>query len=221
MYQIIAAQRTDQGRVRQNNEDSLAAAEREGVYLFAIADGLGGLEHGEVASQEAASEALRIFKQTARVSDKYWLRRAFQKINFEIFNINKPLDPSEWMATTLTVSQFCEGRLCIGHVGDCRVYQIRDGQISCLTSDHTIDRHTLTRAIGTKPDVEVDVYETELKAHDVYIQCSDGLYSMVGDEEVIGVVKNFPLEKSAERLIFLANQNGGLDNISLQVIHVI
>ena len=124
------------------------------------------------------------------------------------------------MATTLTASFFYQDRLYIGHVGDCRTYRVRDRRIQSLTTDHAIGRHTLTRTIGAEPDVEVDVYEVTPRAGDLYVQCSDGLYGMVSDQEIMEVASQNPPQKSCDELIRLANHYGGADNITVQVIYL-
>ena len=140
--------------------------------------------------------------------------------DLKIYQMNKKEGPWECMATTLTTSLFYEDHLSIGHVGDCRVYQVRDGRILCLTKDHSVDRHTLTRAIGTSFDIEVDVYEWQIKPNDCYIQCSDGLYSMVSEKDILNSAAESSVEKACEQLVKLANENGGADNITLQVIRL-
>ncbi len=227
MYKLIYSQLTHQGLVRTNNEDAMmigdpgdpALREKKGI-LFAVADGLGGLPHGEVASGAALVEMHILFKKLNEFQDPLWLREAFRSVNKKIYDMNKLMTVAEWMGTTLTVSVFFKDSLTIGHVGDSRMYQIRDGKILKLTTDHSIDRYTLTRVVGTDVDVKVDIYKKEIYAGDIYVQCSDGLYGMMSDEEIAAVAANYSPEESCKRLVALANEKGGADNITVQVIRV-
>ena len=193
--------------------------EKKGI-LFAVADGLGGMERGEVASGMAVLELHHLFKAMVEFTSPSWLREAFRKVNQRIFGENKPLAVDEWMGTTLTASLFFKDQLTVGHVGDSRLYRIREGVISRLTTDHSLDRYTLTRVVGTDSKMEADIYQTEVEPGDTYVQCSDGLYSMVSDEEISATASSCSPEEGCRRLVELANGNGGADNITLQIIRV-
>ncbi len=227
MIRLQYAHKTDIGRVRTNNEDCFDAVVNEGSHfekngsLFLIADGLGGLEYGEIASREAVASVKSSFGHQRYFEGKEWLKTAIQEANDKISGLNSVRSLDQNMATTLTVSLFYEDKLFIGHVGDCRVYRVRDNRVTCLTKDHALDRYTLTQALGTSDELQVDLYETAIKEGDVYIQCSDGLHSMIGDAEVLGVLMENPtLEESCKRMVELANEKGGTDNISIQMIKV-
>ncbi|MBI4353232.1 MAG: serine/threonine-protein phosphatase [Candidatus Omnitrophica bacterium] len=225
MYRIVYSQKTDVGRVRENNEDAMLVVKPEGEperkgILFVIADGLGGLPYGEVASRKSVLLMDRLYRANKAFSDAGWLRRAMEKANAEVYRLNQARPGELPMATTLTASWFRGGELAIGHVGDCRVYRIRAGSLARLTRDHTTDRNTLTRTIGAEEKVEVDLVETPLEAHDTYVQCSDGLYSMVGEEELAETVSRYSPAESCERLTALANRYGGADNVTLQVVRM-
>ncbi len=213
--------------LRENNEDSMLIEDPKDVVLrgkkgilFAVADGLGGMEHGELASAGAVLHLGHLFQALAELSDPLWLREAIRNVNQKIYSINERMGAIEWMGTTLTASIFLGEEVVIGHVGDSRMYQIRDGIIRRLTMDHASDRCTLTRAVGTEPDVEVDLYKVPARLGDIYVQCSDGLYSMVSDEEILSVATAYVPEESCKRLVALTNEKGGADNITLQVIRV-
>lgn len=193
--------------------------EKKGL-LFAVADGLGGMERGEVASGMAVLELHHLFKAMVEFTGPAWLREAFGKVNQRIYGENKPLPVDEWMGTTLTASFFFKDQLTIGHVGDSRLYQIRKGAVLRLTTDHSLDRYTLTRVIGTDPKVEADIHQIKVELGDTYVQCSDGLYSMVSDEEIGAAAASCSPEEGCRRLVKLANANGGADNITLQIICV-
>lgn len=227
MLGILYSQISDRGQLRENNEDSYEACvpddphvlSRKGA-LFVIADGLGGLADGEVASRSAALQSRDLFNGRQEVQPARWLREVTRQVNKKIYGMNCEKSPMEWMATTLTLCLFQNRRLHVGHVGDCRVYRVRGNTISCLTQDHTIGRHTLTRAIGTDPKVEPDLVEEEALPGDLYVQCSDGLYSMMAGEELQSIVTRFPPRESCEHLAALANERGGPDNITVQVIRL-
>ena len=223
---ITYAQQTDRGRVRENNEDFMSAVPAKDDHtankkgnLFIVADGLGGLASGEIASREAVEGLEKAWGLLDRFEGPQWIKDTFRAVNAAIFKVNQARGLDRMMATTLTASFFHQKHLCIGHVGDCRVYRIRGRTIHRLTQDHALDRHTITRTIGGEPDVEVDVYELLPEKGDIYIQCSDGLYSMIPETEVLKtVIQNTP-KKSCEALVRLANAYGGADNITVQVIH--
>lgn len=228
MPHIRFAQATHQGLVRSNNEDAMVIEdperallrEKKGV-LFAIADGLGGLDQGEVASQTAVDEVRKLFQALPELRDGHWLREAVEIANERIFNLNKGLVHLERMATTLTLSIFKGERIYVGHVGDSRLYRVRSEKIARLTTDHSLDRHTLTRVVGLDLSVEPDLYEFEVEHRDRYIQCSDGLYASLGDGEILKTALKFESpDEAASKLIEAANAAGGIDNTTVQVIDV-
>ena len=210
---------TDKGRVRENNEDSLAIVEdgSKGLLLV-LADGLGGLARGEVASRLAVEEVETAFRALNEPPSGDWLERAFQKANQKIHSENQR--SGEEMATTLTACHFWEDRLCIVHVGDCRVYRIRGGPMQCLTTDHAVDRTTLTRAIGIRRTLTADTRREPVEAGDLYLVCSDGLYSMLPEKKLSEMIREVSPEQSCRGLVRQANAAGGLDNISVQVVKI-
>lgn len=227
MHQLTYAQITDCGKVRENNEDSMALCIPPDVKdqqikgaLFIVADGLGGLADGEIASRTAVDTLEKLWSDLTQFPGPAWLEEAFQAVNSTVYKVNQTREPYEIMATTLTASLFFKDKLYIGHVGDCRAYRIRDNKIHQLTQDHAIGRHTLTRTIGTDMPVQADVYETPLKKGDIYIQCSDGLYPLLKEKELQEIASQNLPKKGCQEFVKLANQYGGPDNITVQVIHV-
>lgn len=227
MIRLRYAMKTDVGRVRKNNEDFFDAVVNEGSHfekngsLFLIADGLGGLEHGEIAAREAVAVVKSAFNHQRYFEGKDWLKKTIEEANEKIAGLNGMRSLDQNMATTLTVSVFYENRLIIGHVGDCRVYRIRDKKLERLTKDHTLDRYTLTQALGTTDEIQVDIYDNDVRDGDIYIQCSDGLYSMIEDSDFLNVVLENPsLDESCKQIVELANEKGGQDNISVQMVKV-
>jgi PPM family protein phosphatase len=215
---------SDVGREREGNEDNYLAQ----PPLFAVADGMGGAQAGEVASA-AAVEAL------SEVRDASDLQGAISEANQRIYT--RAHDGSgalEGMGTTVTAAWVGEARVTVAHVGDSRAYRLRDGALEQLTEDHSLvaglvrmgtitaaeaadhpQRSVILRAVGVEPQVEVDVAEHDRARGDVYLLCSDGLSGMVRDE-VIGETLSLgaSLEEAAAMLIDLANACGGRDNIT-------
>ncbi len=212
--------------MREKNEDTIDCVstdpedrQKKGV-LFLIADGLGGLEDGEIASHDAVEEAKHQFHCLERFTDLKWLEQAILKANERICDQNGKRVLHKNIATTLTLSLFHNNHLYVGHVGDCRLYQIRDGHMRQITTDHSRDRYTLTQALGTTVELEIQTTEEVVKPGDIYVQCSDGLFTEVSEAEIIeAVTKNDP-ETACNKLIQLVNSRRAEDNISIQVIHV-
>lgn len=199
--------------------DDPGAFKKKGA-LFVMADGLGGMARGEEASRLAVEEMERLFADVSQMSAASWLLRSIRAVNRRIYALNQKEAREHWMATTLTCSHFKGTELTVGHVGDSRIYRVRDRELLCLTQDHSVDRHTLTRAVGTDPELLVDVYEFGLEEDDIYIQCSDGLYAVVHERDLWQTAVGFTPQESCDRLVALANQGGGTDNISVQVLRV-
>jgi PPM family protein phosphatase len=220
---------SDTGRRRRRNEDNYVVA----PPLFAVADGMGGAQAGEVASQLAAS-ALEGGNADAREGTQR-VDELIQEANRRIFD-RASTDPSaSGMGTTMTVALVEGMTVAIGHVGDSRAYLVRGEQMEQLTEDHSLvnellksgklseeeaqvhpQRSVITRAVGTDPDVDVDGFTIEAEEGDVFLICSDGLSDMVEDEEILELVhaNRDDLEKAVRALVGAANRGGGEDNIT-------
>lgn len=224
-----ASARTDVGLVRSVNEDDYLV----GDGIFAVADGLGGHEAGEIASQMAI-RILKEFKPPEDGDPGVALAEALEGINLAIYRRSVD-DPScEGMGTTLTVLLIAGDRAYIGHVGDSRAYLVRENKIYRLTEDHSIvgelirmgmlsepearahpQRNLLTRAIGTQPEVEIEVGYCKLAGHERFLLCTDGLSGAVDDGEILKVMISVSDPKSAvDQLVELAMRGGGHDNIT-------
>ena len=227
MKTLSYAQLTDRGRVRSGNEDSCRASvpedpsllERKGAF-FALADGLGGLADGEVASRMAVDACVGSFEGLKEFPGTGWLAETVAEANRRIWAENAKKPPEARMGTTLTLGLFHGDRLFIAHVGDCRLYRIRDGRTERLTQDHALDRYTLTRSVGLEPAVVPDVTETDVQKGDAYVACSDGLHGVVEDAEIGSAASALPPADAARRLVDLANERGGPDNITVQIIWI-
>jgi serine/threonine protein phosphatase PrpC len=221
---------TDAGRKRRRNEDAYVVD----PPLFVVADGMGGAQAGEVASRLAAA-AFREFHDADGLEPKARLAAIVQEANRRIYERSQEDAHASGMGTTITAALLGDGSVAIGHVGDSRAYRIRDGRLEQLTEDHSLvaelvrsgrltpeeaethpQRSVITRVLGTDPDVDVDTFTVETAEGDVYLICSDGLTSMVPDEEILRLVaEESSIEQAARALVKAANRHGGEDNITV------
>jgi len=223
---------TDAVRKRRHNED---------VYvvdppIFAIADGMGGAKAGEVAAALAA-DALR----GEGGSGEDTLVMLMQEANRRVYAQANEDAAKSGMGTTMTVALLEDSRVRIGHVGDSRAYLIRDGELSQLTDDHSLvgelvrsgklapeeadthpQRSVITRVLGTDPEVDVDTITIETRSGDLFLLCSDGLYSMVGNDRILELVERNrrDLDAAAKALVGAANKGGGDDNITVVAFEI-
>jgi serine/threonine protein phosphatase PrpC len=224
------AHKTDTGRQRQANEDSYFAR----APVFAVADGMGGAQAGEVASRIAA----RAFERRRTVSDEEPAEGQLEQIaraaNREIHQLAQEDSSRAGMGTTLTAAMLRDDEVALGHVGDSRAYLLRDGQLKRLTKDHSLveelrrqgrlteeqaeehpQRSIITRALGPEPDVNVDTMTFPARDGDVFLLCSDGLTTMVSDDEIRQIlVGSRNLRQAVNKLVDAANRGGGRDNIT-------
>jgi serine/threonine protein phosphatase PrpC len=243
------AQLSDRGKVREGNEDCLGHVQpaspadvRARGWLFALADGVGGHDFGEVASHTAVESVLAGFREAAPGEPHTsLLPNLVQAANARVVELGRAANPTgPAMATTIVVCTLRHDRVVVAHVGDSRCYLIRRGEARTLTRDHTVaneqvrmglmsskeaadsaTRHMLSRSLGSAPTVKVEVNEHLVLAGDVLVLCSDGLYGSVTPSEIAAITSNSGnLETAARRLVDIANQRDGSDNISLQVVRV-
>jgi len=221
---------TDVGRQRHANEDSFF----ESAPVFAVADGMGGAQAGEVASRIAVG-AFEGFSAAADGSAEAQLAEVARGANRRIWEMAQEDESRAGMGTTLTAAMVVGGDVSIGHVGDSRFYRLRDGELERLTNDHSLveemvrqgrlspegaenhpQRSIITRALGPEPDVEVETCTYSARSGDVYLICSDGLTGMVSDGGVASILtESSSLEAAARALVDAANENGGRDNITV------
>jgi PPM family protein phosphatase len=221
--------RTDVGRQRSVNEDSLVLD----PPFFAVADGMGGAKAGEVASAMAA----KAFEgeTDSREPAEAQLSRILREANRRIYDLAVSDDSHRGMGTTVTAAKVTGDEVSLGHVGDSRAYRLRDGELEQLTRDHSLvaelersgqitpeaaehhpQRSIITRALGPEPDVQVDTYTLAGRDGDVFLICSDGLTSMISDDELRSILRSADgLDDAAESLVRAANQSGGKDNITV------
>lgn len=233
------------GRKRTNNEDAIGALEprnnqerRKNGALYVVADGLGGFQFGERASQYAVKTLLTEYPRFPQMPPGERLRVIIQKINSDLYEMaQRDLQEGEHMATTIVAAVIHRNLLYLAHVGDSRAYLIRDGNVYQLTADHSVIaeliragklseeeargsklRNRLTRSIGTRPQVEVELSQPiALKPGDLILLCTDGLSQYATSNDLLAAAYGQPRE-IVERLIAFANQQGGSDNISVAAI---
>lgn len=243
-YQFCA--KTDPGRTRDNNEDSLAFDAKTGTVV--LADGMGGYNAGEIASGMATAfiktELSRWLTEAGTGAKSREIRRAMEicvdNANLAIFNSANSNAQYSGMGTTLVVGVFQEGSLMLGHIGDSRCYRLRKQALAQITKDHSllqeqIDaglitpeqaigsniKNLVTRALGVEDVVMLEVNEHAVEAGDLYLMCSDGLSDMVDDEAIAKILTlDTALEQKASDLVDAANANGGRDNISVLLVEV-
>jgi len=244
MYRYCA--KSDTGRARSNNEDSVAID--EATHTVVLADGMGGYNAGEIASGMATafikSELSRWLTEAGDGPKTREIRRAMEicvdNANLSIFNSANSNAQYAGMGTTLVVGVFRDDILLLGHIGDSRCYRMRAGQLVQITKDHSllqeqIDaglitpeqavgsniKNLVTRALGVEESVLLEVNEHSVEPGDVYVLCSDGLSDMVDDAGIAKIMSlDTGLEQKAVSLIDAANEKGGRDNISVIVVGV-
>jgi len=231
----------DPGRARSNNEDWVATD--DGVALAVLADGMGGYNAGEVASNMATSfigtELGRWLREASVQASDAEVRRAMDicvdNANRAIFNAANANPQYAGMGTTLVVAVFRDTRLLLGHVGDSRCYRLRGGRLQQITRDHSLlqeqidaglitpeqaafssNKNLVTRAVGVEDTVLLETHQHEVQAGDLYLLCSDGLSDMLDDASIGQLMQAHDgLAGCARALIEAANDAGGKDNISV------
>lgn len=230
--------RTDVGRTRDHNEDDFGVGEGAGVdqygELLVVCDGMGGHAAGEVASRLGVETILSTYYSDPSPDRVDVLRRALERANQRIHAEGRGA-----MGTTGVAALFYKGMLHVANVGDSRAYLIRNDDICQISRDHSLVgeqvaagvitadqakssyyRNVITRALGYQPDVQVDLFHLPLQVGDTIVLCSDGLHGLVSDEEISAIARSMPLAEAVDRLIDLANERGGTDNITAIVAHV-
>jgi serine/threonine protein phosphatase PrpC len=225
---------TDPGRKRRRNEDAYVVE----PPLFAIADGMGGAQAGEVASRLAAA-AVRESGVDGGGEDR--ILDLMREANRRVYDRSSTDPRTSGMGTTMTVALVEDDRVAFGHVGDSRAYLIRDGEIEQLTEDHSLvnellksgklspaeaethpQRSVITRALGTDPDVDVDTFTIGVAKGDLFLLCSDGLTDMVSQSDILELVERNrdDIEGALKALVKAANRGGGEDNITIVAFEI-
>lgn len=248
LIKVQIAGRTDTGLRRQLNEDHIGFDQELGIAV--LADGMGGHQSGEIASHMAVESVLEHLQKLVNpetpgaITGSQLLEHVSNTISYsnaKIFQAAEALEEHKGMGTTLVAAIVQEQQIYAGHVGDSRLYLYRNRELKRITRDHSlvqdlIDRgfyteeearqanvgHIVTRALGTKEEVEVDTIQHDLEEDDVFMLCSDGLSDMVDDWKIEEVLKESDgdLEQTAQALVDTANRNGGKDNISVILMQI-
>jgi serine/threonine protein phosphatase PrpC len=227
---------SDIGTNRSNNEDSCGhLVEAPDAVVFAVADGVGGYEGGEVASKMAIEIALNSYRDSPREwGASKRLHRAVQTANIEVYNFASTVPELRRMATTLTAVAVENSTLHATHIGDCRLYLLRAGKITQMSKDHTMvgervrmglmteararthpERSALLRSLGRELIVSVDRITMPLRKGDELILCSDGLYNVFEPGELMSLTREFSAADACEKLIRNANERGTGDNLTV------
>jgi len=242
---------TDVGRRRKLNEDNFLVSKEPG--LFAVCDGMGGHNAGEVASKMAIETLQAFIEKSHREKEITWpygldvnlsfdgnrLKTAVKLANKKVFRAADNREDYAGMGTTAVAALVSENVLTVGSAGDSRCYLVRGGKLTQLTRDDSwvsaalgegilnsdeIERHPLrnviTKAVGAKETIELDVVEQKLENGDVALICSDGLHAMLRNDQILATLTPFPptLEEAAGKLIDAANEAGGKDNVSVVLL---
>ncbi len=231
---------TDIGMRREENQDSFGVLQLDQCHFYVVADGMGGVKGGAVASKLAIEVFSKCLEGVAVPSPES-LSEALREANRQIFDRGNTEPSLAGMGTTFVGIAFFEQKMILMNVGDSRVYRVREGQISQLTQDHTLIHelimsgaispeqaedhpvaHMLTRSLGPTPAVEPDCWFSPdgPACGDRYLLCSDGLYNLVSDDEIATLLIENSLEQAVEKSIQLANERGGTDNITVITLEV-
>ena len=234
MSVLHSAGLTDPGRRRRQNEDAFVSE----PPLFAIADGMGGAQAGELASRLAAAAVGRDEASGLTGGDR--VLALIEAANRSVYERAAGDESVSGMGTTMTVALVEDDQVWVGHVGDSRAYLLRDGALEQVTEDHSLvaelirsgrltpdeagdhpHRSVITRALGTDPDVAVDVMPVPTQPGDVFLLCSDGLTDMISTRDILGAVEDSrDLDDAARSLVDAANGGGGEDNITVVLFEV-
>jgi serine/threonine protein phosphatase PrpC len=235
--------KSDKGRIRKSNEDYLASERIEDdEYLFVVADGMGGHRAGDVASRLGTQHFVRQYKKLRKKKNPIMeaMNRSLEKANDVILSRASADPRKRGMGTTFSAVVISDFNAYIAHVGDSRIYLIRDEEILQLTTDHTFvgkmveegritedeardhpQKNILYMSLGARKAFEPEIKKhIDLREGDIFIICSDGLNNMVSDGTIKEYVLSYNGKDAVEQLIKLANDNGGTDNITLQVINL-
>lgn len=238
---------SDVGLVRQNNED--LCAELPECRFFVIADGMGGHQAGEIAAKTAVESLLEIVKKGKEkklfhepLAESYnFLKNAIEKVNTIVYDKGRATVELKGMGTTLCFLFFHDQGLVYGHVGDSRIYRLRQHKLEQLTKDHSLIRelvehgqlserqigdyyiykNIITKAVGTEPRVEPTIKIAEVQNYDTYLMCTDGLTDLIPTQEIESIL-NFhtTLPEAAATLIQAAKDRGAHDNVSVLLVNV-
>ena len=239
---ILCAGATDIGRKRKTNQDSIYLDSE--YNFFAVADGMGGHNGGDIASQISVDFMPTFLKNNKNLEPQSLMKNMIQNINKAILKKAEENPELHGMGTTIAAFMFSGPQLVIGNVGDSRVYLVNNNNIYQLTRDHSFvqeklnlgiysreeaakdpQKNVLVRSVGFEADLQVDIFHYRICKNDIFLICSDGLHGKVSDADILQIIqkhisdssscKQGEVEKAVNELIQQANENGGQDNISV------
>lgn len=239
---ILCAGGSDIGRKRKTNQDSICLDHKH--HFFAVADGMGGHNGGDIASQLSVKVMPEFFEQHSTMEPQALMKSMIQEINRAILQKAEEQPELHGMGTTVSAIFFHGQTLVIGNVGDSRVYMVNNHHIFQMTRDHSFvqeklnmgiytreeavrdpQKNVLVRSVGFEADIQVDVFHYRICKNDIFMVCSDGLHGKVSDGDILHIIqKNIvdpatctieDVEAAVKELIQQANDNGGQDNISV------
>lgn len=235
---------SDVGKIRDINQDAYYYVEDDKLPIFIVADGMGGHKAGEVASNLAISTIIRYYEDSKeKIIAKDMFIPQFLNESVELANdnlIEEALgdDELKGMGTTVTMCLILDNEVYIGHVGDSRAYLLRDGELIQITQDHSLvgellrigsitkdeavnhpKKNIITRALGSNPKINVDVFNRELKKDDKIILCTDGLTNMVTEDKILEILlSDENSSATCSTLVNISNEAGGIDNTTIMII---
>lgn len=245
--ELAYAEFSSPGPAREDNEDFVGfwqpqtlKEKRSRGSVALLADGVGGLNYGEVASRLAVETALKAFRETSgEQSPQQLITQMFNAANLAVYGKGMEDHGKSRMATTLAVAVLRNNEITVGNVGDSRVYLVRKATIRQLSTDHTYagmqqkfgliseyeartseNRSVLTRSVGHEPVIRVDLESATVFKGDKVVLCSDGLYAQVADSEIADIVSRYSPAQACRQLVALAEQRGTEDNVSVQVLQI-
>lgn len=247
MMTLEHASLSDRGRVRQNNEDSCAVFVPEGAgeladrgAVFVVADGMGGHRGGEIASRIAVRTIVAFYTANADENRSHALARAFREANKTIIEESVADSTLFGMGTTCTALALFRGQAFLAHVGDSRAYHLRAGRVTQITRDHSIvgemvrsgilsdedarnhpKRNVITKSLGAQDEIAADMPAAlDIEPGDRFVLCSDGLTAYLSDSDIGEVVSGSTPADACKKLVRMANEAGGRDNITVLVVAV-
>lgn len=234
---------TDIGLIRKKNQDSFFLSEKEDLPLFIIADGMGGHKGGEVASSDAINIIKKMFIENREIlinekNIKDIIYKSIEKANKYIYKKSLDFEEYKGMGTTVSLCYIFKDYVFIGHVGDSRIYRIANDNIIQITEDHSLvnelikkgeitkkeaynhpQKNMITRAVGTSYDLEIDLEEFKYEKDNKLLLCTDGVFNMLQDYEILEIIKdNIFISDAIDEIVNRAKTNGGSDNITAMII---
>lgn len=239
---LIFSGQTDVGKIRSSNQDSIYM--NQNLHLYIVADGMGGHNGGDIASQTAVKSIPEYFMKNSSAEPLNLLKSAILYANESILDMARKNKKLQGMGTTIVCMLFRESTLYVANVGDSRAYLINKGQLFQLSRDHSLVyeklhlglytrseaskdkmKNILVRTVGFDENVEIDIYTYKISKNDIFFICSDGIHSKVSERDILYIInKNIPdpslatveiTSKTVKDLIDQANNNGGQDNSSV------